>query len=186
VPENVAHVRPLGFDARIRLTVAGQEVINVLIAANAAQGETNMSELINKNTDATVTATENSHKTPPRKASPGARKPRVAKPEAKSGKKATPSKKAPKAASPNTVPKPKGVRPGKAAKETSVRQGSKTEKILDLMKRSGGVTLKELTKAIGWQAHSVRGFLSVLGKKMGLTVISSKSEAGERTYRVAK
>ncbi len=146
-----------------------------------------MSELISKNTEATVTAAEKSHETPPKKASPGARKPRVAKPAAKPGKKATPSKKAPKAASPNTAPKPKGVRRGKAAKETGVREGSKTEKILDLMKRTGGATLKELTKATGWQAHSVRGFLSaVVGKKMGLTVISTKSEAGERTYKIAK
>jgi hypothetical protein len=145
-----------------------------------------MSELINNNTGATVMAAEKSHQTPPKKASPGARKPRVAKPAAKSGK-VTPLKKAPKAASPKTGPKPKGVRQGKAAKETGVREGSKSEKILDLMKQSGGVTLKELTNATGWQAHSVRGFLSaVVGKKMGLTIISTKSEAGERTYKIAK
>ena len=53
------------------------------------------------------------------------------------------------------------------------------------MKRSDGATLKELTKATGWQAHSVRGFLSgALGKKMGLTVTSTKAEGGERRYSV--
>jgi len=37
--------------------------------------------------------------------------------------------------------------------------------------------------ATEWQAHSVRGFISgTLGKKMGLTVESAKSEKGERTY----
>ena len=40
-------------------------------------------------------------------------------------------------------------------------------------------------KATGWQAHSVRGFLSgALGKKMGLTVTSTKAEDGERRYSV--
>lgn len=38
----------------------------------------------------------------------------------------------------------------------------------------------------GWQARSVRGFISgALGKKMGLAVESAKNESGERTYRVA-
>ena len=40
-------------------------------------------------------------------------------------------------------------------------------------------------KATGWQPHSVRGFLSgTVGKKMGLTVKSTKGEDGERTYSV--
>jgi hypothetical protein len=52
-------------------------------------------------------------------------------------------------------------------------QPSKTVKVLDLLKRPGGVTLKELMKATGWQAHSVRGFLSgIVGKKMGTPVES--------------
>jgi len=40
-------------------------------------------------------------------------------------------------------------------------------------------------KATEWQAHSVRGFLSgTLGKKMKLTIISTKTEHGERSYSV--
>jgi hypothetical protein len=39
--------------------------------------------------------------------------------------------------------------------------------------------------ATGWQAHSVRGFVSgTLGKKMGLTVNSIKGEDGERRYSI--
>jgi hypothetical protein len=38
------------------------------------------------------------------------------------------------------------------------RDGSKTAKILDLLKRPGGVTSKDLMKATGWLPHSVRGF----------------------------
>ena len=72
-------------------------------------------------------------------------------------------------------------------KAAPARRGSKTAKILDLLKRPGGVTLKELIKATGWQAHSVRGFLSgTLGKKMGTPVKSAKRADGERAYRLSK
>jgi hypothetical protein len=60
-------------------------------------------------------------------------------------------------------------------KTAAARPGSKTAKVLDLLKRTGGASLKELMKATGWQPHSVRGFLSgALGKKMGLKVSSAK------------
>ena len=63
--------------------------------------------------------------------------------------------------------------------------GSKTNQVLELLKWPDGVTAKELMKTTGWQAHSVRGFLSgTVGKKMGLTVTSSKSEDGERSYPI--
>jgi len=122
--------------------------------------------------------------TTPKKAKSRATKPRVAPVKAKATKKTTPAKKAPKTA-PKAAPKAKAARPAKAAKENGPRQGSKTEKILTLLKRADGVTLKELMKATAWQAHSVRGFLSAaVGKKMGLTVVSAKDKGGERTYSV--
>ena len=37
---------------------------------------------------------------------------------------------------------------------------SETAKILALLKRPGGASLPQLQKTTGWQAHSVRGFLS--------------------------
>jgi len=61
-------------------------------------------------------------------------------------------------------PKARLARKGTAVKKHA-RRGSKTAKILDLLKRPGGVALKEIMKATEWQAHSVRGFLSgTLGK----------------------
>ena len=73
----------------------------------------------------------------------------------------------------------------KAAKEKGARDGSKAAQVLNLLKRAEGATLAELMKATGWQAHSVRGFLSgTVSKKLGLAVTSTKIEEGERTYSV--
>jgi hypothetical protein len=113
---------------------------------------------------------------PPKASTQATRSPRrapVAPNKEKAGKKASPAKKAPKGHTKAKVAKPEA------------RDGSKTAKILDLLKRPGGATAKELMKATGWQPHSVRGFLSgTVGKKMGLTVTSVKSEDGERSYSV--
>ena len=104
-----------------------------------------------------------------RKARVAPRRARVAPAKAKAGKKASRAKKAPTA----------------RKKVAGARDGSKTAKVLDLLKRKDGATLKELMKATGWQAHSVRGFLSgTVGKKMGLTVTSTKGEDGARSYSV--
>jgi hypothetical protein len=109
--------------------------------------------------------------------------------KAKLGKKARVAPKrahvAPKTAKPATKAKA-FKKPPKAVKKAGVaRDGSKAAKVLNLLKRPAGVTLKELMKATGWQAHSVRGFLSgTVSKKMGLAVTSTKDEAGERTYSV--
>jgi Protein of unknown function (DUF3489) len=73
----------------------------------------------------------------------------------------------------------------KAKKTAKVREGSKTDQVLELLKRPGGVNARELMKVTGWQPHSVRGFLSgTIGKKMGFTLTSAKGEDGERTYSI--
>jgi len=111
--------------------------------------------------------TANAEAKPAKKASAGARRAHVAPAKGKAAKKASPAKKTPKGAN----------------KAKPARDGSKTAKVLELLKRPGGVTSKELMKTTGWQPHSVRGFLSgTISKKMGLTVISTKGEDGERTY----
>jgi hypothetical protein len=97
----------------------------------------------------------------------GAQTPDVAPEAARSTEKATRAKKSPKAA------------------KSGPREGSKTDTILALMKQPGGTTLKAIMETTNWQAHSVRGFISgTLNKKMGLTVVSTKSESGERTYSI--
>jgi hypothetical protein len=84
---------------------------------------------------------------------------------------------------------PKGKAPKKASKAGEkagpARDGSKAAKVLDLLKRPEGASMKDLLKATGWQAHSVRGFLSgAIRKKMGMAVTSTKTEDGERTYSI--
>jgi len=81
-----------------------------------------------------------------------------------------------------------GKRPPKGLEKAApAREGTKTAKVLAMLHQTKGATVKELMKATGWQAHSVRGFLSgTLGKKMGLALESSKGEDGERVYKVAR
>jgi hypothetical protein len=85
-------------------------------------------------------------------------------------------------------PTAKPAKKGKAAKKpASAREGSKKAEVLELLRRKGGCTLAEIMKTTDWQAHTVRGFISgTLGKKMGLTVASTKSDTGERTYSVTR
>jgi hypothetical protein len=113
-----------------------------------------------------------------------------------SKKRASPAKSAPKGQKAATAGKVgKGgkqarkssaqVNKAKRTEEAGARQGSKTAKVLDLLKSQGGATIKELMKATGWQPHSVRGFLSgTVGKKMALVVTSTKNDDGERIYAV--
>ena len=103
-------------------------------------------------------------------ASVGADVANVAPTAAKATKKASRTKKAPPA-------NPKAKAAGKP---------SKTDTILHMLTQPTGAGLQDLMNATGWQAHSVRGFISgTLGKKMGLTVASSKAESGERRYSIA-
>jgi len=83
------------------------------------------------------------------------------------------------------TPKPKPARKAARAKQAPTRRGTKTAKVLDLLKRPGGVTLKKLISATAWQPHSVRGFLSTLGKKK-IPIESFTSADGERAYRSSK
>jgi hypothetical protein len=112
-----------------------------------------------------------------KKSSPrGQKNPKGAKPKAAAMAKPKKAVKAVKAPKESKQPKAEGV-----------REGSKTAKVLDLLKRSNGATLKELMKTTGWQPHSLRGFLSgTVGKKLRLALASTKGEDGERRYSLGK
>ena len=64
--------------------------------------------------------------------------------------------------------------------------GTKTDRVIALLRRPEGATLKQLMSATEWQPHSVRGFISAqIGKRLGLRV-KSFTRAGERVYRIKK
>jgi hypothetical protein len=102
------------------------------------------------------------------------------------------SKPAPDTAKPKGTRKAKKAKPAKKAgrgkKPASKPKADRTNKkaeVIAMMKRAKGATL-EIMEATGWQPHTVRGFVSILGSKGGETIESSKNTAGARTYKIRK
>lgn len=54
------------------------------------------------------------------------------------------------------------------------------------MRRAKGATVGELMAATGWQPHTARDFVSILGSKGREKIESAKNDSGERTCRIAK
>ncbi len=85
---------------------------------------------------------------------------------------------------------PKSVTtPGTKAKAAGPRRrrSARTKKqiALSLLERSKGASIAEMQNAMGWQAHSVRGFLAGTVRKMpGVTLVSDKTDNGPRRYRI--
>lgn len=89
-----------------------------------------------------------------------------------SAKKAKPAKKTAKAKKPASKP--------------AAERSNKKAAVVALIKRAKGATLAEIMAVTKWQAHTVRGFVSILGSKGGERIDSSKNSAGERTYEIGK
>jgi Protein of unknown function (DUF3489) len=94
--------------------------------------------------------------------------PDVAPEEAPATEKTTARKSAPKA--------PKSAK--------APRESSKTAQVVAMLQRPEGATLPEIMASMGWQKHTVRGFMAGAMKKAGYIVESFKPEGGERTYRI--
>ncbi|MCK6417544.1 MAG: DUF3489 domain-containing protein [Alphaproteobacteria bacterium] len=88
----------------------------------------------------------------------------------KRGSKAAPEMSAPAAARHRTT------KPAPAPQPQTAK-----DKILTLMQSPGGATTAEMIKASGWQAHSVRAFLSRLRQKH---VILTRSSGKLKYYRI--
>jgi hypothetical protein len=91
----------------------------------------------------------------------------------KATKKAAPAKKAPKAKT-----------AAKTEEAAGPRVGSKTAQVVAMLQRKNGATLAEIMEKMGWQRHTVRGFMAGAMKKAGYAVESFKSDKGDRTYRI--
>ncbi|MGB9018829.1 MAG: DUF3489 domain-containing protein, partial [Pseudolabrys sp.] len=62
---------------------------------------------------------------------------------------------------------------------------TKRARIIAMLRTAGGATIEAMTRATGWQHHSVRGFLAaVVRKKLGFNLVSTAAEGG-RVYRIA-
>src|ERR1700683_3995776 len=80
----------------------------------------------------------------------------------------------------------KAVRAKQPASRPTADRANKKAEVIALMKRAKGVTLAEIMAATKWQAHTVRGFVSILGSKGGAQIESSNDAPGERTYKTAQ
>jgi Protein of unknown function (DUF3489) len=97
-------------------------------------------------------------------------------------KPATGTKKAGKTNAPKPTPKGKATKGKKAAACTS-REGTHKAQVIAMLQRKGGATLDAIMEATGWQKHTVRGFISILGKKGGMKVTNTRRESdGARVY----
>jgi hypothetical protein len=87
------------------------------------------------------------------------------------------------------VQKSSSLSPGKRPDRPEAprtRTHSKQEKVVALLSKPEGVTIKQITRVTGWQQHSVRGFFAaVVQKKLGFTLASQKTD-GVRVYRITK
>jgi hypothetical protein len=108
-----------------------------------------------------------------RKAKGGAQAAKGAPAKAKATKKTTPAKKAPTAKD-----------AAKTQDAAGPREGSKTAQVVAMLQRKNGATLAEIMDKMGWQKHTVRGFMAGAMKKAGYAIESFKPEGGERTYRI--
>lgn len=73
----------------------------------------------------------------------------------------------------------------KKASKAEKPVATKAAKIAALLQRNTGVTLAELVKTTGWQAHSIRGFMSgTLKRKQGIKVRGAQEEGKPRRYLI--
>ena len=145
--------------------VPGFGVMNVLTAKHLVAKEITSMSNITSDVEKTPTAAAPPEiETKPKKSAKGAKS---------AAKKPKPAKKA------------KPVAKKGAGKPAAERSNKKAE-VIAMMKRAKGATLAEIAELTGWQKHTIRGFVSILGKKGGQTIESSKNAAGDRTYKIAK
>jgi Protein of unknown function (DUF3489) len=80
--------------------------------------------------------------------------------------------------------RPKAKKAGAKSTRTAVRSGTKQSAAIDMLRSTGGATITALTKATGWQPHSVRGFLAGVVKKRLKLKLESAVVEGVRIYRI--
>ncbi len=81
---------------------------------------------------------------------------------------------------------PVAAKAGRRAKSKlgGLRPTSKIAKVVEMLRRPGGASIKAIMAATDWQAHSVRGAIAgAIKKKFGLKVFA-ETKNDERIYRI--
>lgn len=78
---------------------------------------------------------------------------------------------------PATTPNVKGLQRVKA------NPTSKLARLEAMLRRPDGATIAQMSKALDWQKHSVRGAMSGSLGKRGVEITSTKGEGADRVYR---
>ena len=70
-----------------------------------------------------------------------------------------------------------------APKARTPREGTKQATLIAMLRTQDGATIAEITTALQWAPHTVRGmFAGILKKRLGLEVTSEKIEGRGRVY----
>lgn len=65
--------------------------------------------------------------------------------------------------------RPKGSRPSPGGARP---RPTKKQRMIDMLRRPEGATVNQIAVALGWQPHTVRGYMTdVLRKKVGLEIV---------------
>jgi hypothetical protein len=73
--------------------------------------------------------------------------------------------------------------PTATSEQKPPRPGSKLARLITMLMKPGGRSIDELSKALGWQAHTTRAVISRL-QKSGHVVVRTKNDAGVSVYRI--
>jgi hypothetical protein len=69
---------------------------------------------------------------------------------------------------------------------TTKRSSTKQETVLGMLRQPKGATVAAIADAIGWQQHSVRGFLAGVVKKKLKLKLKSEMTGDKRIYSIIK
>jgi hypothetical protein len=71
-------------------------------------------------------------------------------------------------------------------KPRRTRDNTKQAALIAMLRRPEGATIPQMSSALDWQPHTVRGTLAgALKKKLGLVLVSEKTAGTDRVYRIS-
>lgn len=74
---------------------------------------------------------------------------------------------------------------GGSGNKTSKPKATKLSRLETMLRRPAGATVAQLSKALAWQAHSVRGAMAGALRKKGCAITSEVGADQVRIYRIA-